>query len=174
MPGKVATRLRGYWQMEAANVVLVPVSTCIVVWSFDGAVDLVLALSLVANAVLLTIGACYWRITLLRIEGDTAPFARWLPRIGKLQPLAQLVTALTCAATTADVVLGDGSWPAQRIASVAMSVLCLLEYVNYYHLQLQYFDNAADFNALIRTGRLKRAHLARDLADMRREGGGNR
>jgi len=167
MSGKVAKRLRSYWQMEAANVVLLPVSTCIIVWSFDGAVDLVLFLSLAANAVLLTIGACYWRITLLRIEGDKAPFATWLPRIGKLQPLGMLVTALTCAATAADVVLGDGSWPPQRIASVAMSVLCALEYVNYYHLQLQYFDNAADFNALLRTGKLKRSHMARDLAELR-------
>lgn len=173
MPGKVATRLRGYWRMEAANIALLPVSACIVVWSFDGAVDLVLALSLAANAVLLAIGACYWRITLLRVEGDTAPFARWLPRIGKLQPLALLVTGLTCAATIADVELGDGAWPPQRIASAAMSVLCLLEYINYYHVQLQYFDNTADFRALIRTRRLKRAHLARDLEDMRTTSAGS-
>lgn len=173
MPGKVVQRLRSYWMMEAGNVVLVPACVLFVVWSLDGVIDATLLVSLAANAVLLTIGACYWRITLLRIEGNTAPFAKWLPRIGKLQPLARLVTALTCAATLADVALGDGSWPAQRIASAAMSVLCLLEYINYYHVQLQYFDNAADFIALMRTGRLKRAHLARDLEDMRKAGSNN-
>ena len=168
MPGKVAKRLRGYWQMEAANVVLLPVAACIVVTSLEGRLDPVLLISLFANAVLLTIGACYWRITLLRIEGDEAPFAKWLPRIGKAQPIAILLTFLTCAATLADFALDAGTWTPQRITAIGMTVLCVLEYINYYHVQLQYFDNAADFHALLRTRRLKRAHLARDLDALRR------
>lgn len=168
MSGKVAKRLRGYWQMEAANVVLLPVAACIVVTSLEGRVDPVLLISLIANAVLLTIGACYWRITLLRIEGDEAPFAKWLPRIGRAQPVAILLMFLTCAATLAELVLEASVWTPQRYTAIAMTVLCVLEYINYYHLQLQYFDNAADIRALLRTRRLKRAHLARDLDILRR------
>ncbi len=48
-----------------------------------------------------------------------------------------------------------------------MTTLAILEYVNYYRVQLQYFDHAPDFAALLKRKTLKRAHMARDIAEWR-------
>jgi hypothetical protein len=167
MSGRVARRLKTYWQLEALNVVLLPAFVLLVVWSSNGAPDLTLAMALIANAVLLVIGACYWRIVLLRIEGNPRPFEQWLPRLAAAEPFALALTVLTVIVTAFDVATGDGTWSAQRIASVAMTSLAVLEYVNYYRFQLQYFDHAPDFSALLKRKSLKRAHMARDIAEWR-------
>lgn len=163
----MAERLRWYWQMEAANILLLPAAVLVGVWSFGGSVGLALALSIVANIVLLAIGACYWRIVFLRVEGNGAAFVTWIPRLAKAEPLAIVLVVVAVAATCADIVLGDGTWPPERVASIAMATLAILEYVNYYRVQLQYFDNRADFNGLFRKKVLKRAHMARDIAAWR-------
>lgn len=165
--GRIAKRLRMYWQMEALNVVLLPLIVLLMVWTWDGAPDLTLAIALAANAVLLVIGACYWRIVLLRVEGDERPFARWLPRLAAAEPYALALTVLTVAVTAFDLATGGGTWPAERIASAAMTALAVLEYVNYYRYQLQYFDHAPDFTALLKRKTLKQAHMARDIAEWR-------
>jgi hypothetical protein len=167
MSGRVATRLKLYWQMEAANVVLIPVLVLVMVVGWDGTPGWTLAVALLANAVLLTIGACYWRIVLLRIEGDARPFERWLPRLAAAEPIALALTVLTSALTAYDLAMGDGTWGAERIAAVAMTALAVLEYVNYYRYQLQYFDHAPDFAALLKRKTLKQAHMARDIAAWR-------
>jgi hypothetical protein len=171
MAGPVAKRLRKYWQLEAMNVVALPFGVLLMVVTWDGIPNLTLALALAANAVLLVIGACYWRIVLMRIEGDPSPFERWLPRLASAEPAALVLTALTVAATAYDIVTGGGTWPAERIASVAMTTLAVLEYVNYYRFQLQYFDHAPDFAALLKRRTLKRAHMARDIAEWRAKKG---
>lgn len=169
--GRIAKRLRMYWQMEALNVVLLPLIVLLMVWTSDGAPNLTLAIALAANAVLLVIGACYWRVVLLRVEGDARPFERWLPRLAAAEPFALALTALTVAVTAFDLATGGGTWPAERIASAAMTALAVLEYVNYYRFQLQYFDHAPDFAALLKRRTLKRAHMARDIAEWRAKKG---
>lgn len=165
--GRVAKRLQTYWRLEAANVVLLPFAVLIMVATWDGVPNLTLGVALAANSALLVIGACYWRIVLLRVEGDPKPFARWLPRLAAAEPAAIAITALTVAVTVYDVVAGEGAWPAERIAAVAMTTLAVLEYVNYYRFQLQYFDHGPDFAALMKRKTLKRAHMARDIAEWR-------
>lgn len=171
MTNRIAKRLRKYWQLEAINVVALPFAVLLMVATWGGSPNLTLALALAASAVLLVIGACYWRIVLLRVEGDARPFERWLPRLAAAEPYALTLTALTVAATAYDVAAGDGTWPAERIASAAMTTLAVLEYVNYYRFQLQYFDHAPDFAALLKRRTLKRAHMARDIAEWRARSG---
>ncbi len=48
------------------------------------------------------------------------------------------------------------------------SGLATLEYVNYFHVQLQNFDHAADIKRLTNGGGLRRAHMAKDLAAFRK------
>jgi hypothetical protein len=167
MAGRIAERLQKYWRLEAINVVALPFAVLLMVWSNGGTPDVTLAVALAANAVLLVIGACYWRIVLLRVEGDKQPFDRWLPRLAAAEPYAIALTALTVAVTAYDIATGDGTWPPQRIAAAAMTTLAVLEYVNYYRLQLQYFDHAPDFRALLKRKSLKQAHMARDIAEWR-------
>jgi len=167
MAGRVAKRLQTYWRLEAANVVMLPAMVLFMVWGSGGTPHLALAVALAVNAVLLVIGACYWRIALLRIEGDPRPFEHWLPRLAAAEPFALVLTVLTVAVTAFDLATGGGTWPAERIAAVAMTTLAVLEYVNYYRFQLQYFDHAPDFAALLKRKALKRAHMARDIAEWR-------
>lgn len=167
MTGRVAKRLRTYWQLEAGNVVLLPSLVLVMVATGGGTPDFTLGLALAANMLLLVIGACYWRIVLLRIEGDQRPFERWLPRLAAAEPYALALTVATVAATAFDLAAGGGTWPAERIASAAMTALAVLEYVNYYRYQLQYFDHAPDFAALLKRKTLKQAHMARDIAEWR-------
>jgi hypothetical protein len=55
---------------------------------------------------------------------------------------------------------------ADRIAATACAVLAALEYVNYYHRQLQHFDNWADFKRLIAGKGFRKSWMARDLDAM--------
>ena len=163
----LAKRLRQYWQLEAVNIVLLPVAAVLMVVTAGGAPDLVLAFACLVNGVLLAIGACYWRIVLYRVEGDGRPFARWLPRLAAAEPFAAVLTLLAVLVTGYEVLMGQGGWTASRIAATAITTLAVLEYVNYYRLQLQYFDHAPDFMALLKRRTLKQAHLARDIAEWR-------
>ncbi|MFM9862489.1 MAG: hypothetical protein ACKVRO_02680 [Micropepsaceae bacterium] len=162
--GRLAKRLQTYWRLEAANVVLLPFAVLLMVATWDGSPNLTLAVALAVNSFLLVIGACYWRIVLLRVEGDPGPFARWLPRLAAAEPAALALTVLTVAVTAYDLATGGGTWPPERIAAIAMTALAVLEYVNYYRFHLQYFDHAPDFVALMKRKTLKRAHMARDIA----------
>ncbi|MER7128156.1 hypothetical protein ABT338_04230, partial [Streptosporangium saharense] len=53
---------------------------------------------------------------------------------------------------------GTQVWPGP-----ALWVFAVLEHVNYFHVQLMH-DTRADLARLVRTRRLRRSHLARDLA----------
>jgi anaerobic C4-dicarboxylate transporter len=158
--------------MEAANVVLLPAAVVLVVWRTGGGFSAALALALGVNAVLLTIGACYWRVALLKVQGDGTPFERWLPRLARAEPWALALTALCVAATVAEIAAAADVFAPERIAAFAMTVLAVLEFVNYYRVQLQYFDTAPDFKALVKRRRLKPAHMARDIAAWRARRGG--
>jgi hypothetical protein len=54
----------------------------------------------------------------------------------------------------------DAIHPDDRLVGGGMGVLALLEYLNYFHLQLSY-DNRADVRHLLRQRRLKRGIIAR-------------
>jgi hypothetical protein len=164
---RLAARLRKYWRLEAINIVALPLAVLLMVATGGGTPTFVLAFTFIANAVLLAIGACYWRIVLHKVEGDPAPFKTWLPRLDAAEPLALALTALAVTFTSYDVAAGDGGWTPERIATVAMTTLAVLEYVNYYRFQLQYFDHMPDLTALLRRKTLRQAHLARDVAEWR-------
>ena len=59
------------------------------------------------------------------------------------------------------VSLGD------RIAATVCGLLAALEYINYYHRQLQHFDNAADFKRLMSGRGFRRSQMAADLERFR-------
>jgi hypothetical protein len=65
------------------------------------------------------------------------------------------------------VALVANGWSGAVIAALACSALGSLEYVNYYRVQLQHFDNLADFKRLLGGRGFRKAHLARDLAAFR-------
>lgn len=61
---------------------------------------------------------------------------------------------------------GGWTWPV--IGAAILTLLAALEYVNYYHRQLQHFDRSSDFKRLITGGGFRRSHMARNLTAYRR------
>jgi membrane protein YdbS with pleckstrin-like domain len=62
-----------------------------------------------------------------------------------------------------------GGWSWSVTGAAILTLLAALEYVNYYHRQLQHFDRSSDFKRLMTGGGFRRSHMARDLAAYRRE-----
>lgn len=155
-------RLSWYWPMEAANVVLVPaLAIGAVAWAGER-VPPTLIYALYPNIAMLAIGALYWRAALKRLQGDPKPMAYWMGWISGLQRFVVVLVFLACGAALIDLWSGGGV-TAARIAILALVVLALAEYVNYYHVQLQHFDHAADFRRLLAGKGFRPSHMARDL-----------
>ena len=162
-PSALEKRLSMYWQMEAMNVALVPAGVLICAISLGDQIRWPLLVCLAANAVLLVIGACYWRIEYLRLRGQQEPYDTWLPRLAAAEPVAVVSTGLALICFIADVFSMGGVSGATSWLTAGMALLALLEYINYYRWQLQYFDHLPDFRALVKRRRLKRAHMARAI-----------
>jgi putative effector of murein hydrolase LrgA (UPF0299 family) len=166
-PSALEKRLSMYWQMEAMNVALVPAAVLICAISLGDQIRWPLLVCLAANAVLLVIGACYWRIEYLRLRGQQEPYDTWLPRLAAAEPAAVVSTGLALISCVVDVLSMGGVSGATSWLTAGMALLALLEYVNYYRWQLQYFDHLPDFRALVKRRRLKRAHMARAIKRLR-------
>ncbi|GLX01906.1 hypothetical protein Misp02_59920 [Microtetraspora sp. NBRC 16547] len=112
-------------------------------------------------AVLLTQGALYWAAKLrqLRKPGVLPGAQAFL--IARVTDVPLLVTGLTITAGAVVADPGRDSWP-----GLAFALFAVLEYINYFHVQLMH-DTAADLRSLANGG-LRPSHLARDLARHRR------
>ena len=170
----LANRLRWYWQMEAANAVIVPAAAWTLVWSFGGVATIAFWVAALACATSLVIGALYWRAVLRQIEGAAHVFDYWLPRLGAAEHALLALFSVSVIVIVLELTLSSTGWLAAHIAAAVLTALAALEYVNYYKFQIQHFDNWADFKRLM-TGRgFRKAHMARDIAagrSTRGEGG---
>lgn len=124
-------------------------------------VTVVNSLGFALFAILLAQGALYWMAKLRQLrESALLPGTRaFLIARATDVPLLVAGLAVTGSAVAADP--GRDSWPGLVFALVAV-----LEYVNYFHVQLMH-DTVADLRRLMATGP-RRSHLARDLARRRR------
>ncbi|MBL8531397.1 MAG: hypothetical protein JNK94_06655 [Hyphomonadaceae bacterium] len=159
--------MRWYWQMEAANIVLLPALAGGVVWQSGGAATAAFLLAAAACSWLLLIGALYWRALLRRMEGAAAVFDYWLPRLAAVEGISAASVLAAAIIFALELAAARGEWSASLIAAAALTTLAALEYVNYYRIQLQHFDNVADFKRLIAGRGFRRAHMARDIAAWR-------
>ncbi len=151
-----------YGNLEAFNALLVPAIATYFGWSSarSGAILLV-----VANAALiigLIVGAAYWWGVAARLKRRPAPMARAL-RLASAAQLPMLLLTVAAIAVSA-VQLASHGLTLANIVAMSVTALAALEYVNYYHVQLQHFDNRRDFWRLLRGKGFKRAHLARELS----------
>ena len=158
--------LRGYGRIEALNALLVPGLATYYGWSADFLGGLVLAIANLGVVIGLVVGARYWLALAKRIGGNPVPMSRAL----RFAHLAQSpMIAVVVAATIGVVVLvAQRGLSLSTGAALVVTILGVLEYVNYYHVQLQHFDNKADWRRLLAGRGFRRAHMARDLATWRR------
>ena len=146
--------------MEAGNALLIPAITLFLTF---GKVSWATLFSFVPVCLLLVIGAYYWR-SKLRYLQTGQPLNPAVERIAMWQWPSLILTliAIACAALVwvrPDLSAGLGD----RIAVTVMAALAGLEYVNYYHRQLQHFDNAADFARLMQGKGFRKSQLRCDM-----------
>ncbi len=160
----VLARLAPYWKIEAANIVGLPF---VIVVLSRGKIGWVTLVPMLAMVLLLAIGAVYWRMKVQQLRGEPHDTEPVLQRIASLRKPTLALTLIGCVVAA----LGwfEPTWTrglSDRFAATGCAVLAALEYVNYYHRQLQHFDNLADFRRLLAGKGFRRSWLARDLAAM--------
>lgn len=163
-----ARRLRNYWKLEAANAVLVPLVALYLVRNSGGAVTVPLLLSIAAFSFLLGIGALTLRM-MYRSACGRADATGVLPvLIGLRWPAIGLCVAAAVAVGIEWV--NDGPVLSARfVATNILFLLAVIEYVNFYHVQIQHFDHAADWKRLVSGRGFRRSYLARAIERHRRE-----
>ena len=163
---KPPRNLASYWQMEAANVLLVPGIALALGFPRNGVEATAVVLAMAAAAGFLIVGAAYWRAVDRRVRlDDTAVTARALALADRLERPVLAVGGLALIAAVVALVMHG--WTRAVIAASCLWLLATLEYVNYYHRQLQHFDNRADLKRLLAGRGFKAAHMGRELAAWR-------
>lgn len=164
---RLVRRLESYWKLEAMNVALVPALAALAVVQPGDRLSWPLALAMLACSLLLAVGAVAWKLELdgiLRRPGLAALALPWLARLRT----PSLLLALASLPAAVLEYRWDGGWTPSAIATTVLAVLSVLEWVNYYAVQLQHFDHAADFRRLLQGRGFRRAHLARAVDQWRR------
>ncbi|MEO7865604.1 MAG: hypothetical protein ABIR63_07065 [Sphingomicrobium sp.] len=157
---------RAYGRLEAFNAVLIPSLATYFGWTHNFASGAVLVLANLGVFIGLLVGTLYWLALADRVNGNASPMDGAL-RIASASQRPMLVMIVAATIGLIAMVAARG-WSLSAIVSAIVTALAGLEYVNYYHVQLQHFDNASDWRRL-RDGRgFRQAHLARDLAKWRR------
>jgi hypothetical protein len=166
-PGRLQTaaRFRTYWKIEAFNIVLIPGLTArLVFFQFKQELNLALILNMIAVSWLLAIGTIALRMMYLNAVGDRSFERNWIGSIYYCK-LPSLILVLSAVAAT----IWESSHTLPAItprwgSCVVLSILAAAEYINYFHFQVQHFDNLADFERLLAGKGFRRSHLARAIA----------
>ncbi len=166
---RLQIHLRRYWKIELLNVFLLPtVASYLVVFVFKNQFTLALAVSLVATAWLLVIGTIALRMMQMRLDGELRYEEYWLPKLHYAQLPSLLLILVSNLLTLREAYHVFPTLLAAQYVASGFTLLATLEYINYYHRQLQHFDNAADFRRLLTGHGFRQSHLARSLANWRK------
>lgn len=161
---RLRNRLDSYWKLELLNAVLVPAA--MIFFSFTAGYRLSIAsyVTMVPMCGLLYVGGMYWRAKHKALDAGMPAVWTVMPLIHKLKrPLALLTILAIFIAIAVWLIPGWSASLGDQWTSTGAAVLAFLEYINYYHRQLQHFDHPADFKRLV-TGRgFRRSQMARDL-----------
>lgn len=161
-------RLEPYWKMEAGNALVLP---ALILLLSGGALSWVSLVPMAGMVAMLVIGALYWRGKVRQLNCEVQDWTGLLRRIALLQGPVLVLTLAGCAAAAAGWILPDlARGTADRWSATGSAVMAVLEYVNYYHRQLQHFDNKADFRRMLAGKGFRPSWMARDLAALKRQG----
>ena len=163
-------RLGDYWKIERLNAFLIPPAAInVVVFVFDGSFTLAFALSLLATVWLLVVGTISLRMLLKNLERDFSFSEYWLPKLHVAQLPSLLLVVASIMLTLLDSIRAYPKFTASHYGAITFTLLAVLEYINYYHRQLQHFDNVSDFNRLMTGNGFRESHLARSLGRWRKD-----
>ena len=150
--------------MEGANVVLMP----LIAWFLisvvaNGQITVAVIAAMLATSFLLVVGTFAWKMVVDGLEGNSRSEVKWTPWLDLARWPAILLTILALIAT---VIEASSTLPRVSASLIGASLLCLLailEFVNYYHVQLQHFDHADDFQRLLSGNGFRRSHLSKSI-----------
>lgn len=157
---KLLHRMARYWQMEAANVVAVPL---MMAFFSRGQLGWPAAIAIVPMSGMLAVGTIYLRAKYRQVA-FVEPITQALRLVAGAQ-VPMLLGSVLALGIAGSVWL----WPdvtqglAERWVVTVAALLAALEYVNYYHRQLQHFDNANDWRRLLAGRGFRPSQLRRDL-----------
>ncbi|MEO7568135.1 MAG: hypothetical protein ABIT16_00515 [Croceibacterium sp.] len=160
-PEALIKRLDSYWRMEAINIGLVPIMGLIIAWPHRLIEAAVVSTALIACCLTLRVGAGYWRAVCENLRDPQWSMAATLDMAMRWRPYC-LAAAIFSAAVSVTAIAQLGLTRQTGVAAL-FTVLALLEYVNYYHRQLQNFDHGPTFGRFLRSRSFPRAHLAKAL-----------
>lgn len=162
MREQLAKRLRYLWTFELANGLLI---FPFLYYTLSGVYTLgwFSLVALLGVCTILIVGASFW-IVKARAFQARRPVRR--PATRRFYRATKYVFSLMVVALLALFVvrafIQEGASLAELVVGGALLVMALLEYINYYWVQLSY-DSGADLGYLLRHRRLKRATMVRDL-----------
>jgi hypothetical protein len=162
-------RLTTYWKIEAGNAVFIPAIAIYLVLRSGGTISAALALSCLACSFLLVIGTVVLRMMLGKARGEADATQARIPLLLWLRWPALALCAAAAVALGMECLDPGPQLSAQFLAPALLLLLAVLEYVNYYHVQLQHFDHAADWRRLMSGRGFRPSHLAREIDRWRRE-----
>ena len=161
---KLLKRLKPYWMMEGANVVLLPlIAWFLITVVAEGQITIAVITAMLATSFLLVVGTFAWKMVVDGLEGNPTSEEQWTPWLDLARWPTMLLTLLALIATVAEAF---STLPRVSASLVGASLLCLLailEFVNYYHVQLQHFDHADDFQRLLSGKGFRRSHLSKSI-----------
>jgi hypothetical protein len=163
-----ARRLATYWKIEAGNVVFLPAIAIYIVLRSGGTISVALVLSCLACSFLLVIGTIVLRMMLRKARGEAGATTARIPLLLRLRWPALALCVAAAVALGMECLDAGPQLSAQFLAPAALLLLAVLEYINYYHIQLQHFDHAPDWKRLISGRGFRPSHLAREIERWKR------
>ena len=164
---RLRSRLSSYWKMELGNVLILPAAMVFLCSLYEQSLSWWLALACLPMCGLLVVGGLYWRAKLHQLEGRGQSLAALLPWIAVLQYPFAVMSVLSFALLFGVWLFGIGDSTGEKVSITIAAVMTILEYINYYHRQLQHFDHAADFQRLISGRGFRKSWMARDLEQIK-------
>lgn len=162
-------RLSSYWKMEVANAALLPAVMVYFAAIFKSSIGPLSLITFIPMVCLLIIGGLYWRAKLSFIKGRAGPLKRVIKVANYTRIPMLILTVFSIILVTlswANLTLSSGL--GDRIVATIAITLAALEYINYYHFQLQHFDHVEDMRRLV-TGRgFRPSQMSVDLKKWRR------
>jgi hypothetical protein len=161
-------RLKPYWMMEGANVVLVPAIAWFLISVFaKGQITIAVLAAMLATSFLLVVGTFAWKMVVDGLEGNPKSEEQWTPWLDLCRWPALILIILAVIATVAEAISTLPRISASLVGASLLCLLAILEFVNYYHVQLQHFDHAEDFQRFLSGKGFRRSHLSKSIRTYR-------
>ena len=157
----LSDRLGPYWKMEQGCALVFPPLAFGLTRPTSLISITVLALALIACCSTLWVGGAYWRAVWTRLQGGRASMPGALRMAARWKVPGLVVTAISMIVSSLNI--GFQGVSSASLGAWGLSLLAVLEYINYYHFQLQNFDHGPTWRRFLRRRAFPRAHMAKDL-----------